>query len=422
MKPEPETPRRVSSDENLSGEELALRLLMFLRGMTADRRCTPQHRRQLLERVAEIRGTALAPIGFLVETLQEIVANGTVSESDLIDIYFALERVLPVTARRLSEQAGLRTFRPSAPASLIAGGERHKAETGKPSVLHTSAEPDWRDEPMTDAQLEFIKRFRGSIAPVASKSEAGNLIERLLTDQPLSSRQEMMIKFWNHKPRTGEGPREVLAWMEDFHQEDPDRRKAWRLFRREHHDDVGWTAELLPMAAGAGPAYLARVKEGAAAVSPPTRWGSEQVAAGPRSTTSRPRWHFRVLGGVLPIMVVIAILMMRESHRAGTAAPAGGSVGDSPSVTAVRRPAVSQPSGKTAGPPPVDPSSASVMALKLVGIVDGEEPRAVIDGRLYLVGDLVDIEHRIKVVWIDGAKQTVDFVDSNGRIVRRNLH
>ena len=62
-----------------------------------------------------------------------------------------------------------------------------------------------------------------------------------------------------------------------------------------------------------------------------------------------------------------------------------------------------------------------VVALPLTGIMGGAEPRALIDGRMYRVGDAVDRPRGVVILQIDSDKNTVVFGDGAGSIVRRLL-
>lgn len=59
--------------------------------------------------------------------------------------------------------------------------------------------------------------------------------------------------------------------------------------------------------------------------------------------------------------------------------------------------------------------------LKFTGIVGGSSPRALIDGRAYRVGDVVDVELGVKIARIDPAKRFVEFTDSSGTSMIRTL-
>lgn len=406
MEPTSPPPPGKPTEPGSAPEETAQRLLTVLRGITADGRIPANRKRQLADWLADARRAESAGADFLPETLHEIVAAGTVSESDFIDVYCALERRLPVSARRLSEEAHRQNLPVPTPSGPVTGENWTKPANEETAADRAPPDQGWHEEPMSDAQLEFIKRFRGSISPTATKGEAANLIDRLLRELRPTHRQMAILSFWNRLPGPGEGAREVLAWIEPFLRQDPDRARAWQLFRREH-DELVRPEEWRQHAAGVGPAYLARVKQGGEAALP----RPSDLPTGASRLRPVSRWWFRALGGALPAVAVLAIVLIaRKSSHPGAAVPAT----EPPAVAA--RPPSSPPAKASA-----DPTADAVLALKLTGIVDGKEPRALIDGRLYLVGDSVDLERGIKLVWIDVAKQSVDFVDTRGRIYHRSL-
>ena len=62
-----------------------------------------------------------------------------------------------------------------------------------------------------------------------------------------------------------------------------------------------------------------------------------------------------------------------------------------------------------------------VESLQLTGIVGGPEPRVLIDGRLYRVGDGIDPSRGVVIVQVDVNKNAVVFSDAAGNVVQRIL-
>ena len=62
-----------------------------------------------------------------------------------------------------------------------------------------------------------------------------------------------------------------------------------------------------------------------------------------------------------------------------------------------------------------------VQSLQLTGIVGGPEPRVLIDGRLYRVGDAIDPSRGVVIVQVDVNKNAVVFSDAAGNVVQRIL-
>ena len=324
-----------------------------------------------------------AHLGFLQEALHAVLAASEIHETDLFDLYLALERLVPVTSRGF--------------------------EAAELALAARAPGRDWRDEPMTPQQGSFVQRFRGSLSPNATKGEAAKMVERLLREQPLSPRLERLRRFWNQTLPAGTGPVEFLEWLLGFHATDPDRQRAWRLFAVETDDNLRH-ADPARVPLGAGTDYLARIKRGGEAARP--RDGTSRLAGKVRrspmptepetapAVAARParRGTSRAVAGIAIVLVV--------------AAGAGGALWWR-----------GQPA-RSAAPPVAadsrDPSARTVAELKLVGIMAGDEPKAVIDGRLYRIGDLVDSASGLRIAWIDPQKNTVSFVDAKGRVIARS--
>jgi hypothetical protein len=74
---------------------------------------------------------------------------------------------------------------------------------------------------------------------------------------PASPRQSMVVKFWN-APVSLSG-QTVTGWLEEFYKQDPDRKRAWELWKRENPDaDRSNDLERVPL--GIGKEYLQRAK------------------------------------------------------------------------------------------------------------------------------------------------------------------
>lgn len=64
---------------------------------------------------------------------------------------------------------------------------------------------------------------------------------------------------------------------------------------------------------------------------------------------------------------------------------------------------------------------AFTASLRITGFMGGTEPRVLIDGRAYRVGDVVDESRRVTVVQVDFDGKTVVLADASGSIVKRVL-
>jgi hypothetical protein len=131
----------------------------------------------------------------------------------------------------------------------------------------------WKLERPTWRQKLLIDRLGGNMSLNASKYDASILIDRLKRDEwrcekatrlyekegyPPSPRQQMVARFWDVPPKRRK--EEASEWQDEFYAQDPDRLKAWELWKKEHRteemtDDPG----VVPQ--GIGPEYLKRIKE-----------------------------------------------------------------------------------------------------------------------------------------------------------------
>jgi hypothetical protein len=355
----PTRPPAVSQRQVL--QERAATLLGILRHANADKPLAEEEVRQLRDWLVAFRGTDLQAIGFLREAMDSVVTKRAACDGDLLDIYLAIGRAIPV-ARGFDE-----------------GGT-------------------WREEPMSAAQQSFVNRFRGSLAGTATKGEAAYLLERLLNELPLSARQVAVAKFWGHATED-QGPLDVLDRLEAFYAQDPNRRRAWDLFCAEVPEGEREMALIRP---GTGEQYCERIKAGGVLALPRL---NATAAVRPQSGPAKSQRSLLVGAAIaagIALMLLGANTWSARSRAVGGDSSQRGSVG-------------------SAAVAPVDAAKAAVMALKLTSIVTLEEPCAVIDGQPYRVGDLVDATHKIRIVRIDGSAGAVDFVDPSGRVLSRSL-
>lgn len=183
----------------------------------------------------------LPGLHFLHEEVTEILADGIVSEPEKRLLRDAILRVLPTTER---ERARAR-FAEAAAAAREARRQAREVEANR----------------ATAAQRDYIAVLGGTCGEDATLAEASALIDSLLATRP-TPRQLMVLRFWNRLDLRAEGVVGVSAWMDQWYTEDPDRKEAWALWKREIRDDGDGTAyavERVPI--GAGDAYLARIKE-----------------------------------------------------------------------------------------------------------------------------------------------------------------
>jgi len=100
--------------------------------------------------------------------------------------------------------------------------------------LRLSSPPD----PATDRQLEYIRHLGGDIPIGLTKSNASLIIDHLTEhpNQP-TSRQIMVLRFWNRMDLANLSRREIAEWQNRFYAEDPLRKAAWTLYKFKTKDD-----------------------------------------------------------------------------------------------------------------------------------------------------------------------------------------
>jgi hypothetical protein len=257
------TPRQVQ-------EEIGLALLTALHPISAERRLTEADVRRLRDWRIAFRDSELLASGFTRPALDRLITAGVASDGDLVDIYLALARMVPVMARGFGAE-------PEAP---------------------------WREERLSSAQMDFVGRLRGSISALATKGEAAHLIERLLRDQPLTERQSRLAQFWGKALLRGEGALDFSDWMETFQAEDPDRRRAWELYLAEEG------AADAAAKGGLDQVYLARIKRGGAAA---IARAPAPVAPSIRRAPLSARAVYLTAGLVVALLGGTAVVWLRQT-------------------------------------------------------------------------------------------------------------
>jgi hypothetical protein len=247
-------------------------------------------------------------VGFLQEAIDEVIADGVLSDADRLDIHLAIERVLPVTERAISKEVREGVESEAEPLPKLTRDDLRQmarnSEKPEPAVRSRS----WREDSVTKPQRDFIKSLGGSVKPGMSKGQASDLIEELLGNKPISPRQQMVMRFWGRERQAGEGPREISEWLDEFHAEDPDRKKAWTLFKDESEDD-GLQGDPMRVRVGIGPQYLERVKLGGEAAIPRFRRDGRVASSHPDLESSGSSSFAFIL--VLALGCAIAYLILR---------------------------------------------------------------------------------------------------------------
>lgn len=159
----------------------------------------------------------------------------------------------------------------------------------------------------TDAQRKFLRSLGGTLRSGASKGEASDTIDSLLGNKPLSNRQLMVLRFWNRSRVEGEDKRAIIDWLDQFYSEDPDRKRAWELYKEEAEDDgLQGDAERVPL--GIGPEYLARVKNGGPDAIPRFRRGTARTKV---SKDSNHASSGRNIGTWLVMLALVIALIIK---------------------------------------------------------------------------------------------------------------
>jgi hypothetical protein len=245
MQPDQPKTRRLSLTKKQLQEESGATLLTLLNEIVADGKISEDEVLRLHVWTQAHGDSDLPAISFLREVIDGIIEDGSVSDSDRLDLHLAIERILPVTARSLSKEARIQ------------------------------AEPP-PELPPKISRDDLLKMK-------ADKGEASELIGELLGNKPISPRQQMVMRFWGRERLAGEGPREIAEWMDTFYSEDADRKRAWELFKQEVEDD-GLQGDPARVRFGIGPTFLTRIKQGAEAAAP--RFGAKSPNSSQYSISS----------------------------------------------------------------------------------------------------------------------------------------
>lgn len=414
--------RRLSLTKKQLEEEVGASLLKLLEKIVSDGVLSDTEIEELSEWLLKNQSQDLPAIGHLLDVVKDIVADGKIADSERIDLFLGIEKVLPVTARRTAKAA-----REEAQAKMESeypppiGREELKAMAVFDERPISKRSGSWRTDPMTDAQASFVRSMGGTIHMGASKGEASDLIESLLGNKPITSRQQMVMRFWARDRNVGEGPREISEWMDEFYREDSDRKLAWDLFKNESEDN-GLQGDPNRVPLGVGPDYLARIKSGGEAAIPKFRQSSITVTR----VDDKPQPPPRKLAGYGVGMAIIAIGLVVWALFHGSFLEE-----TSPSSQTNTAPTRTEVSSTPALPSAQSTSTAAgasrrvhqtfVSQLRISGIIAGPRTRVSIEGNLLSVGDIVDRSRGILVHSIKADTRTITFIDLEGEIYSRTL-
>jgi organic radical activating enzyme len=120
----------------------------------------------------------------------------------------------------------------------------------------------------TEKQIDFIRSLGGNPPRGLSRAGADELIPRLKAEQREKQarenlptpRQTMVLRFWNRTDLVNASQWDVEQWLNQFYNEDPRRKEAWEVFKKENHDD-GSQRDPSWVPIGVGGSYLLRVSD-----------------------------------------------------------------------------------------------------------------------------------------------------------------
>lgn len=293
--------------------------------------------------------------------------------------------------------------------------ERWAAGEASNDRAHSATEND-----ATPAQIETL-RAKGIAVPVGlTRLQA----QRLISGPPTEG-QLRRIQFYGIPLPEGAGKDEASDLIDRHIRENWDSEEAYQASRRKIESEWGdgkKTGPVLklrpaPPAADAKFAAPSTVRQGPPAAPPAHR------SVGPRPARRAPSRAIIVscLLGMVVLVAVWAIVRKRmgaDSNQAalGSTNPAGREAMTAEINVARSVTVMESPDRRRA-----EQLRGWVIALPLTGIMGGAEPRALVDGRMYRVGDAVDRPRGIVILQIDSDKKTVVFGDGAGSIVRRVL-
>lgn len=416
-------PRRLSLTKKQLAEEAGAELLLLLKGIVLDGTVTAAEVASLDAWLAKNRDTEIPAVKHLAEIVGRIAADGVVSADEQIELQLGIEKVLPVSERRFAVAARAQT-------KAIRSGPRitkedlknaaraaEEAEDDEDPGEYFRRSPGWRGHPMTDRQKDFIGALGGTISDGANKGEASDLIDQLLREKPPTNRQKMVLRFWGVSVETIGGPAEVSEWMDAFYTEDPDRKDAWELFKEESGDD-GRQGDPERVPFGAGARYLARIKG---------TIPSNRPAATERRNAPWTLWAI-----VLAIFAAAVLWVFNSSDDAPRALPAKSEPAATGAAEAISPSKIERPVPATNATPPQSSIAVApqiperrrineAIVLRANGIIVVREPKVIVDGMPYAVGEVILQSRGLRPVLIDSDARSIRFEDDAGDLYTRTL-
>lgn len=235
-------PKLTLNPQQLSNEA-AQELLALLEAISADGRLDDAEILKLDEWLSKAGKENVPAITFLRHTVSEVLADRVIIDEERKTIVGAILRILPPEE---SVDAGIRF------SEAEESDKQKKSWELKQKHDHT---------PATKSQLCYLNALGIPIPPKCTKSQASELIdEAICAHQPVTPRQMMVLRFWNHEHLAAKGRHAVSEWTDTWYAGDPDRLTAWNLWR-ESIGDLGRDDPPEKVPVGAGPEFLVKVKE-----------------------------------------------------------------------------------------------------------------------------------------------------------------
>lgn len=431
-----EKKRRLSLTKRQLEEEIGASLLDLLSKIVGDGDLSDGDIVELSKWLLENQSADLPAVGYLLDVVKDILADGKITDSERLDLFLGIEKVLPVTQRRTVKAAREEADIATREQSPRIGREELRAMAAPDEQIRFARRSGWRSDPMTSAQSAFVRSLGGTIGIDATKGEASDLIETLLGDKPITSRQQMVMRFWDRDEQPHEGPREISEWMDQFYREDSDRKLAWELFKNESEDN-GLQGDASRVPLGVGPTYLARIKAGGEAAIPRFRADAPTFGSAANSSPNKKSGiKFVAIVGIAAALIFAAVWLSLRTEEPTTSpegpttpltvAPANPQVPSSvqPARTSLAQvpSSSSTQSAPIASAVPANENQTIVRGLRVSGFIAGARPRVLIGGKLVGVGDVVDATRGILVHSINVETRTVTFLDLAGEVHSRSIN
>jgi hypothetical protein len=199
-----------------TGSEFGARLIATLQSIAADREISLEEVRSLHE-LLKTGPEDVPAVNFLLSHTSAALLDSVLDDYERYGLKCAIERVLPKAQREGVAQALAGIIDPE--------------DIPKPPPLPKPPQL------ATPAQLEYIRILGGVAEPTLTKEAASDLITNLRLCVPATSRQIMVLRFWNKTEMSAQGRNAISAWMDQFYTEDPRRKDVWEQFKRSRGDD-----------------------------------------------------------------------------------------------------------------------------------------------------------------------------------------